>query len=223
MTKKKSGLYLVLTGYPGCGKGTQAKILQNRLGIPHLSSGVMLRTEIKEATPIGMKIKSIIDAGDFAPDDIVEEMIQKRIEKPDCRRGFILDGFPRKLSQAESLLSMMEKKGAKLSAVIDIQVSKEIIEERILNRYVCSSCGQGYHDVFLNPKVYGVCDNCGYTEFHRRIDDNRETIQSRLVNYNDFTYPIVSFFEEKGLLYHVDGTGSIDGVAKKIEELLQNI
>jgi adenylate kinase len=214
------GLHIVLTGAPGCGKGTQARLLKERVAIPHLSTGEMLRAEAQTGSPLGLEIKALIDGGNLVPDEMIVQMLSKRIEADDCRNGFILDGFPRTLPQAEVLEGMLKEKGITLDAVIEIQVPDEIIMERILGRYACMKCGQGYHDKYQKPKVYGVCDCCGGTEFYRRIDDNRGTVQNRLVNYRALTYPTIPYFEQKGLLRCVDGTGSIEAVSKKIDSLL---
>ncbi len=214
------GLHIVLTGAPGCGKGTQARLLKERIAIPHLSTGEMLRAEAQTGSDLGRKIKSLIDDGNLVPDEMIVKMLEKRIDQDDCKNGFILDGFPRTLPQAEVLDELLQKKGIVLDAAIEIQVPDEIIMERILGRYACMKCGQGYHDRYLKPKVYGVCDNCGGTEFYRRIDDNRTTVHNRLVNYRALTYPTISYFEQQGKLLCVDGTGSIDAVAKKIDNLL---
>ena len=165
------------------------------------------------------KVKEIIDRGEFCPDELTSALVKDRISEEDCRNGFILDGFPRTLPQAEVLGDLLMKKGIKLDAVIEIQVPDEIIMERILGRYACMKCGHGYHDKHQKPKVYGVCDECGATEFYRRIDDNRNTVQNRLVNYRALTYPTIPYFEKKGLLRCVDGTGSIDAVSNKIDSL----
>lgn len=214
------GLHIVLTGAPGCGKGTQARLLKERIAIPHLSTGEMLRAEAQTGSDLGRKIKSLIDDGNLVPDEMIVKMLEKRIDQDDCKNGFILDGFPRTLPQAEVLDELLQKKGIVLDAAIEIQVPDEIIMERILGRYACMKCGQGYHDRYLKPKVYGVCDNCGGTEFYRRIDDNRTTVHNRLVNYRALTYPTIPYFEQQGKLLCVDGTGSIDAVAKKIDNLL---
>ena len=218
MTNKH--LFVVFTGAPGCGKGTQARILCEKTGICHLSTGEMLRAEIKKGTPLGLELKEALDDGGFASDELIIRMVEERIGQDDCKHGFLLDGFPRTLPQAETLEGLLDSKGVKLDAVIEIQVPDEIIMERILGRYACMKCGRGYHDRFLKPKVYGVCDECGGTEFSRRVDDNRTTVQNRLVNFRALTYPTIPFFEKKGLLRCVDGTGTINAVAAKIAKVL---
>ena len=220
MSKNGLGLHVVLTGAPGCGKGTQARLLKEKAHICHLSTGEMLRAEAAKKTPEGLALKEVLDKGGFATDEMIIDMVSKRIDEDDCKNGFILDGFPRTLPQAEVLEKMLAEKGIKLDAVIEIQVPDEIIMERILGRYACMKCGQGYHDKYQKPQIYGVCDKCGGTEFYRRIDDNRATVQNRLVNYRALTYPTIPYFEKKGLLRTVDGTGSIPAVAAKIDEIL---
>ncbi|MCI7420586.1 MAG: adenylate kinase [Alphaproteobacteria bacterium] len=220
MSEAKKGLYVVFTGAPGCGKGTQARILKEKTHICHLSTGEMLREYAAQDTPLGRDLKALLDKGEFATDEMIIEMVRNRIGQPDCERGFILDGFPRTLPQAEVLESLLAEKGIKLTCVLEIQVPDEIIMERILGRYSCLKCGAGYHDKFQKPKVYGVCDVCGGTEFGRRKDDNRATVQNRLVNYRLLTYPTIPFFEKRGLLRTVDGTGTIEAVSNKIDEIL---
>lgn len=220
MSETKKGLYVVFTGAPGCGKGTQARILKEKTHICHLSTGEMLREYAAQDTPLGRNLKALLDKGEFATDEMIIEMVRNRIGQPDCERGFILDGFPRTLPQAEVLESLLAEKGIKLTCVLEIQVPDEIIMERILGRYSCLKCGAGYHDKFQKPKVYGVCDVCGGTEFGRRKDDNRATVQNRLVNYRLLTYPTIPFFEKRGLLRTVDGTGTIEAVSHKIDEIL---
>lgn len=220
MNQNGLGLHIVFTGAPGCGKGTQARILKEKIAIPHLSTGEMLRAEAATGSSLGLEIKALIDGGNLVPDEMIIKMLSKRIDQEDCKNGFILDGFPRTLPQAEVLEEMLAKKGIKLDAVIEIQVPDEIIMERILGRYSCMKCGAGYHDKFQKPKVYGVCDVCGGTDFYRRVDDNRSTVQNRLVNYRALTYPTIPYFEKKGLLRCVDGTGTIEATANKIDSLL---
>ena len=220
MDKNGRGRHIIFTVVPGCGKGTQARILKDKLHIAHLSTGEMLRAEAAKATPLGLEIKALLDRGEFATDDMIIDMVSKRIAEKDCENGFILDGFPRTLPQAEALEKMLKKHGITLDAVIEIQVPDEIIMERILGRYACMKCGAGYHDKFQKPKIYGVCDVCGGTDFYRRVDDNRTTVQNRLVNYRALTYPTIPYFEKLGLLRCVDGTGTIEAVSKKIDSIL---
>jgi adenylate kinase len=171
MFENGKGLHLVLTGAPGCGKGTQARILKEKAGLCHLSTGEMLRAEAQKDTPLGRDLKEALDRGEFATDEMIIRMVSNRIEEADCQNGFILDGFPRTLPQAQVLDKLLGEKGIVLDRVIEIQVPDEIIMERILGRYSCMTCGQGYHDKFQKPKVYGVCDVCGGTNFSRRRDD----------------------------------------------------
>ena len=213
-------LRIVLTGAPGCGKGTQARILRSKANICHLSTGEMLRAEATKDTPLGRSLKDSLDRGEFATDEMIVDMVSHRIDEPDCKNGFILDGFPRTLPQAESLETILKQKQLKLDCVIEIQVPDEIIMERILGRYSCAKCGEGYHDKNIKPKIYGVCDKCGCTEFVKRADDNKQTVKNRLINYRQLTYPTISYFERLGLLHCVDGTGSIENTANKIAEIL---
>ncbi len=220
MSDNQKSLFVVFTGAPGCGKGTQARILKEKTGIAHLSTGEMLRQFAQKDTPLGKELKTALDKGEFASDEMIIEMVKNRIDEPDCKHGFILDGFPRTLPQAEVLEGMLAEKGIKLNAVLEIQVPDEIIMERILGRYACMKCGAGYHDKFQKPKIWGVCDACGGTEFSRRKDDNKETVHNRLVNYRMLTYPTIPFFESRGLLKTVDGTGTIEAVSRKIDAVL---
>ena len=158
MSDNQKSLFVVFTGAPGCGKGTQARILKEKTGIAHLSTGEMLRQYAQKDTPLGRELKAALDKGEFASDEMIIEMVKNRIAEPDCKHGFILDGFPRTLPQAEVLEDMLAEKGIKLDAVLEIQVPDEIIMERILGRYACMKCGAGYHDKFQKPKVWGVCD-----------------------------------------------------------------
>lgn len=211
---------LIFLGAPGAGKGTQAEVVSEALNIPQISTGNILREAAKNGTEYGLKAKAAMDAGALVSDDIVIGILKERIAQDDCRNGFILDGFPRTLHQAEVLDEMLDRKGINLDAVIEIQVPDEIIMERILGRYACMKCGQGYHDKFQKPKVYGVCDVCGGTDFFRRVDDNKTTVQNRLVNYRALTYPTIPYYEKKGLLRCVDGTGTIEAVSNKVDSIL---
>ena len=220
MENQKSGLYLIFTGAPGSGKGTQARILHEKIGLPQLSAGELLRAEAASGSEIGNQLKDILARGDIVKDEITIAMMEKRIAQPDCANGFMLDGFPRTMIQAEKLDEILRKKGIKLTAVLDIEVPQEIILERILGRYTCMKCGQGYHEKFQKPVVYGVCDKCGGTEFSRRADDNRETVENRIRVFHEITYPTIPYYEKQGLLRKVDGTGTIEAVSKRIETIL---
>jgi adenylate kinase len=212
---------LILLGPPGAGKGTQAKRLEDRHSLVQLSTGDMLRAVVASGVPLGQQAKEIMAAGKLMPDELMIEMIADRISKPDCATGFILDGFPRTVPQAEALDRMLEDKGLKLDHVIEMKVDDAALVERITGRYTCAKCGQGYHDKFQTPKVDGVCDNCGSTEFTRRADDNAETVTTRLAAYHKQTAPILPYYKERGVLETVDGMADIDVVTEQIEALLE--
>jgi adenylate kinase len=211
---------LILLGPPGAGKGTQAKRLEDRHGLVQLSTGDMLRAVVASGVPLGQQAKEIMAAGKLMPDELMIEMIADRISKPDCATGFILDGFPRTVPQAEALDRMLEDKGLKLDHVIEMKVDDAALVERITGRYTCAKCGQGYHDKFQKPKADGVCDVCGSTEFTRRADDNAETVTTRLAAYHKQTAPILPYYKERGVLETVDGMADIDVVTEQIEALL---
>jgi adenylate kinase len=212
---------LILLGPPGAGKGTQAKRLEDRHGLVQLSTGDMLRALVASGVPLGQQAKEIMAAGKLMPDELMIEMIADRISKPDCATGFILDGFPRTVPQAEALDRMLGEKGLKLDHVIEMKVDDAALVERITGRYTCAKCGQGYHNKFQTPKADGVCDVCGSTEFTRRADDNAETVTTRLAAYHKQTAPILPYYKERGVLETVDGMADIDVVTEHIEALLK--
>lgn len=216
-----TGMHLVITGAPGTGKGTQASVLKREFGICHLSAGEMLREEVKRGSAIGKKLQPLLADGNFAPDELMIEMMSKRIEEQDCANGFILDGFPRTIKQAEFLDGMLAGKGIKLNAVLEILVPDEVIVDRILGRYTCVTCGENYSDKYYKPKIEGICDICGGKKFSRRLDDNKETVEKRLVKYKQLTYPTVAFYKQKGVLRSIDGDGSVDVVSQRISEALK--
>jgi len=214
---------LILLGPPGAGKGTQAELLKQRHGVIQLSTGDMLRAAVASGSPLGTKVKAIMEAGQLVPDEIMIEMISDRIGKPDCAKGFILDGFPRTTGQAEALDKMLASKGLKLDRVVELKVNDDELVKRIAGRYACAKCGAGYHDTFKAPKVEGVCDACGSKEFVRRKDDRPETVSARLRAYHDQTAPLSAYYARKGLLSQVDGMAEIQEVFRQIEGALGKV
>ncbi len=203
---------LILLGAPGAGKGTQAEILCKTLSIPTISTGNILRAAIKEGTPTGLKAKEYMDAGNLVPDEVIIGIITERLAKDDCANGYILDGVPRTLAQAEAI----EKAGIHFDAVISVEVADEAIVRRMSGRRVCESCGSTYHMVAVPPKQDGICDNCG-GKLVRRKDDAPGTVLSRLAVYHKETEPLKAFYAERGLLKAVDGnTGSVSGTSEAI-------
>jgi adenylate kinase len=214
---------LILLGPPGAGKGTQAERLEKRHKLVQLSTGVMLRAERAAGTELGKAADKVMAAGQLVSDEIVIGMIAKRIEEPDCKAGFVLDGFPRTVNQATALDEMLAEKGTKIDGVIEFVVDEAALVERISGRFECAKCKAGYHDKFKQPKKPGVCDVCGSTEFTRRKDDNAETVKARLEAYRAQTAPILPYYKAKGLLYPVDGMAAPDQVTKEIEGALSRI
>jgi adenylate kinase len=214
---------LILLGPPGAGKGTQAERLYERHKLPQLSTGNMLRAERDAGTELGKAADKVMAAGQLVSDEIVIGIIAKRIEEPDCKSGFVLDGFPRTVNQAIALDAMLAKKGGKIDGVIELAVDEDALVERISGRFACAKCGAGYHDTFKRPKKSGVCDVCGSTDFTRRKDDNAETVKARLKAYREQTAPILPYYEKKGLLQRVDGMADPDAVTQEIEGALSRI
>ncbi len=215
---KLEGKRIILMGPPGGGKGTQARVLQDMFGIVQLSTGDMLRAAVKAGTPVGLKAKALMEAGALVPDEVMVGVIKGRIAEPDCAGGFILDGFPRTIPQADALEAMLDDMRMGLDAVIEVRVPDEMIVARITGRYACAKCGAGYHDTFQKPKVEGVCDACGSTEFIRRKDDTADTVATRLQAYHQQTAPLLPYYAERGLLKTIDGAAAIEDVTRQLVE-----
>ena len=212
---------LILLGPPGAGKGTQAQRLIDRHQIPQLSTGDMLRAAVAAQTEVGVKAKAIMDAGNLVPDEVVNAIVAERIAADDCTNGFILDGYPRTLKQADVLEELLEKRGQHLDRVIELKVDDDVLVRRVAGRFSCASCGAVYHDDDRRPKTEGVCDTCGSTEFKRRPDDNADTMRSRLRAYYKETSPLVGYYHCKGTLRSLDGMAPIDEVTESIEQILK--
>ena len=213
-------MIVILLGPPGAGKGTQAQKLAQTRGLVQLSTGDMLRAAVKAGSEVGKQAEAIMKAGGLVSDDIVIRIIADRIQEPDCKTGFLLDGFPRTLNQAASLDKLLEDAGRKLDVVIELKVDDDALVERITGRFTCASCGMGYHDIFKKPKTEGVCDQCGSKEFSRRADDNAETVKSRLMAYYRETAPLVGYYFAKDRLRSIDGIADIGEVSKQLDDVL---
>jgi len=212
---------IILLGPPGSGKGTQAKRIEQTHGLVQLSTGDMLRAEIESGNALGRRVKGIMDAGELVPDDIMITLIRGRIGKPDCRAGFILDGFPRTVPQAEALDRMLAENHLDLYAVIEFVVFEPDLVARLSGRFNCRTCGASYHDRYNRPKVDDLCDICGGREFERRADDRPEAVRTRFAAYRQQTEPLLAYYEKRGILQKVDGMADIDTVAHEIDQILR--
>lgn len=212
---------LILLGPPGAGKGTQAQYLQKTLNIAKLSTGDMLRAAVASGSELGKKAKDIMTGGGLVPDDLVVDLIRSRIAQADCLNGFILDGFPRTLGQAEALDNMLKNENKHLDFVIELRVDDKELTQRIAGRFSCVKCGSGYHDDFKQTRVAGKCDECGSEEFIRRADDRAETVAARLDVYHRQTTPLLPYYRECGVLVSVDGMAEIGEVTRQIDDILE--
>ena len=212
---------LVLLGPPGVGKGTQASAIVEKYNIPHISTGDIFRMNIKEGSDLGKEAKEYMDKGLLVPDDIVVSIVNDRLTEEDCKEGFLLDGFPRNINQAEILDKELSKMSIKLDKVLNIDADKEILIERVVGRRICKVCGKGYHIKFNPPKKDGVCDIDG-GELFQREDDTRETVSTRIEVYEEQTQPLIDYYKEKGILININGAEPIDQVFENIVRALEN-
>lgn len=210
---------LILLGPPGAGKGTQAQMLMEKFSIPQISTGDILRSAVKNATPMGVKAKEYMDAGALVPDDVVVGIVRERLQQADCANGFILDGFPRTVPQADALSDTLSELSLELDGVVSLEVDTEALVARLTGRRTCSSCGKGYHVEFDPPSKEGICDACG-GNLVQRDDDREETIRKRLDVYREQTAPLVDYYLRGGLLAEVDGMAGIDEVGRQILSVL---
>jgi len=213
-------MILVLLGPPGAGKGTQANLLTKQRSLVQLSTGDMLRAAVAAGTALGRKAGTIMERGELVPDDLVIGLIAERLDQGDAGQGYILDGFPRTIAQAKALDRLLAERGKQLDRVIEMKVDDDALVERITGRFACAHCGEGYHDLYKMPKVPGVCDRCGGTNFVRRKDDTEEVVRARLKAYHAQTEPLIGYYKKQGKLRGVDGMVDIALVAKEIGKAL---
>lgn len=212
---------LVLLGPPGVGKGTQASAMVEKYNIPHISTGDIFRANIKQGTDLGKKAKEYMDKGHLVPDDVVVSIVKDRLSEEDCKEGFLLDGFPRNISQAEILDEELSEMGIELDKVVNIYADKEILVERVVGRRICKTCGKGYHIKFNPPKKENVCDVDG-GELFQREDDTKETVSTRIEVYEKQTQPLIDYYKKKGIILDIDGTQPIAKVSETIARALKN-
>ena len=213
-------MYILLMGPPGAGKGTQAERLIAEYGIPQISTGDMFRAAVKSGTALGKEAKSYMDKGALVPDSVTVGIVKERLAEDDCKKGWILDGFPRTTAQAAALDAILHDMGISLTAVLNIQAEKEGLIRRVCGRFVCRKCGASFHKEFRPPKQDGICDTCG-GELYQRDDDKEETMKQRLSVYENSTAPLIDYYKASGVLYDIDGDKSMDEVHDEIVSVLE--
>ncbi|CUK02236.1 adenylate kinase [Shimia thalassica] len=220
-TAKATAPVLILLGPPGAGKGTQARMLEDKFGLVQLSTGDLLRAAVAAGTEAGLAAKAVMEAGDLVSDEIVINILRDRLKDDDCAKGVILDGFPRTTVQAEALDVLLAESSQKINAAISLDVEDAAMVTRISGRYTCGGCGEGYHDEFKQPAVAGTCDKCGGTEMKRRADDNAETVASRLEAYHAQTAPLIAYYDGKSSLERIDAMGDINAIAGNLSAIVE--
>ncbi len=214
-------MHLILVGAPGSGKGTCAQDLKIVLSVPHISTGEMFRKAIKEGTNLGKLAQSLIDKGNFVPDDVTNALVKERLSEADCKNGFILDGYPRNVEQANALNEILKELGIALDAVINLQIEDSEVIKRIVNRRMCSKCGAGYNIITNPSKIEGICDKCN-GQLYTRADDNEETVKQRLAVYNKQTKPLVDYYEALGMIININSNQPIENVVRDIVKALED-
>jgi len=210
---------IILLGPPGAGKGTQAKMLIDKYRMPQISTGDILRAAVKEGTPLGKEAKSFMDKGQLVPDSVVIGIVEERIQQPDCQRGYMLDGFPRTVPQAEALDEMLRKRKSKIDHVVSVEVARDELVKRLTGRRTCRECGEGFHIHSKPPKKAGKCDKCG-AELYQRDDDNEKTVTARLQVYENQTFPLIEYYKKQGKVKPVDGLGEMKTIFERITKVL---
>ncbi len=216
-------LNLILMGLPGAGKGTQAEYIVKKYPVPHISTGDMFRAAIAGKTALGLKAKEFTDKGNLVPDEVTNGIVKERLSKDDTEDGYLLDGYPRTLEQADALEKMTKELGKELNAVLYIDVDPSVLTKRLTARYICKNCGATYNKLYHNPKVEGTCDVCGGHEFYQRADDKPEAVQNRLKVNTKMNTPLISYYKQRNLLYDVDGDRAITEVWKDVDKILGSL